>query len=124
MQKITVITALFLFTILVSGGCQKRKPVDATPTPDPPVVQTGFVKGADIGWLTEMEASGKKFYNSAGVETECIALMKSLGMNAIRLRVWVNPSPSWNNAADVVAKAVRAKKLGMRVMIDFHYSDS
>jgi len=45
-------------------------------------------------------------------------------MNAIRLRVWVNPSPSWNNAADVVAKAVRAKNLGLKVMIDFHYSDT
>ncbi|MFY7840978.1 MAG: glycoside hydrolase family 53 protein [Lacibacter sp.] len=94
------------------------------PVPEPPIVQTAFVKGADLGWITEMEAAGKKFYNTAGVETECIALMKSLGINTIRLRVWVNPSASWNNAADVVTKAVRAKNLGMRVMIDFHYSDS
>lgn len=70
-----------------------------------------------------MEASGMKFYNSTGTATECIALLKSLGLNSIRLRVWVNPSAGWNNAADVVAKAVRAKSLGMRVMIDFHYSD-
>jgi arabinogalactan endo-1,4-beta-galactosidase len=53
-----------------------------------------------------------------------MALMKSLGMNTIRLRVWVNPGASWNNAADVVVKASRAKQLGMRVMIDFHYSDT
>lgn len=71
-----------------------------------------------------MEASGKKFYSSAGTETECLQLLKSLGMNTVRLRVWVNPSPSWNNASDVVAKAVRAKNLGMKVMIDFHYSDT
>jgi arabinogalactan endo-1,4-beta-galactosidase len=71
-----------------------------------------------------MEAAGKKFYNAAGVETECFALMKSLGMNTIRLRVWVNPDPTWNNAADVIAKAIRAKNLGLRIMIDFHYSDS
>jgi len=42
----------------------------------------------------------------------------------VRLRVWVNPSGGWNNKADVVAKAVRAKNLGLRVMIDFHYSDT
>ena len=53
-----------------------------------------------------------------------MALVKSLFMNTIRLRVWVNPSPAFNNAADVIAKAIRAKNLGMRIMIDFHYSDS
>mgnify|MGYP001226715606 CR=1 FL=1 len=122
MHKITIVTAVLLFSILTSGGCKKKKP--AEPTPDTPAVQTGFAKGADVGWVTEMEAAGIKFYNAAGREMECMALLKSLGMNTIRLRVWVNPSPSWNNAADVVAKAVRAKNLGMRVMINFHYSDS
>ena len=123
MRKISIVVVLFILAIFITGGCKKKKPVP-DPTPDPPVVQTGFVKGADIGWITEMEVAGKKFYNAAGIETECFALMKSLGMNTIRLRVWVNPSPSWNNASDVVAKALRAKNLGMRVMIDFHYSDN
>jgi arabinogalactan endo-1,4-beta-galactosidase len=125
MQKIQFITALFLFVLLTSAGCQKKETVQPViPPVVPPVVSSSFAKGADMGWLTEMEAAGKKFYNTAGAETEGIALMKSLGMNTIRLRVWVNPSPSWNNAADVVAKAVRAKNLGMRLMIDFHYSDT
>ena len=44
-------------------------------------------------------------------------------MNSIRLRVWVNPSDGWCNKSDVVAKAWRAHQLGMRLMIDFHYSD-
>lgn len=82
-----------------------------------------FVKGADISWITEMEASGRKFYDSSGKEMDCFALMKSLGMNSIRLRVWVNPASNYNNTADVVVKALRAKNLGMRIMIDFHYSD-
>lgn len=71
-----------------------------------------------------MEAAGRKFYNASGTEQECMALLKNLGMNTIRLRVWVNPASSWNNSADVVAKAVRAKNLGLRIMIDFHYSDT
>ena len=29
---------------------------------------TGFVRGADVSWLTEMEASGRKFYDSKGKE--------------------------------------------------------
>ena len=84
---------------------------------------TEFVKGADISWITEMEASGRKFYDASGKEMDCFALMKSLGMNSIRLRVWVNPASNYNNTADVVVKALRAKNLGMRIMIDFHYSD-
>ncbi len=71
-----------------------------------------------------MEAAGKKFYNSSGQEKECMELLKSLGMNTIRLRVWVNPAASYNNTSDVVAKAVRAKNLGLRIMINFHYSDT
>lgn len=83
-----------------------------------------FAKGADVGWLTQMEAGGIKFYNSSGTQQECMQILKGLGMNTIRLRVWVNPSGGWNGQTDVVNKAVRAKNLGLRVMIDFHYSDS
>jgi arabinogalactan endo-1,4-beta-galactosidase len=71
-----------------------------------------------------MEAAGKKFYSSTGSEQDCLALLKSMGLNTARFRVWVNPSPAWNNTADVIAKAIRAKNAGFRIMIDFHYSDS
>ncbi len=83
-----------------------------------------FAKGADIGWLSEMEAASKKFYNNAGIEQDAILILKDLGMNTIRLRVWVNPVNGWNGKADIIAKALRAKHHGMRIMIDFHYSDS
>lgn len=87
-------------------------------------VTNDFAKGADVSWLTEMEAAGYKFYDSDGNATECMALLKSLGVDAIRLRVWVDPDDGWCGKEDVVAKAVRADALGMRLMIDFHYSDS
>ena len=84
-----------------------------------------FWLGADISSVTELEAQGHKWYNWQGEERECTALMKEMGMNAIRLRVWVDPSKhgNWCNKEDVLAKALRAKQLGMEVMIDFHYSD-
>ena len=85
---------------------------------------SGFAKGADVSWLTEMEKSGSKFYNADGKESECMTLLRDLGVNSIRLRVWVNPANGWCNKSDVVAKAWRAHQLGMRLMIDFHYSDS
>lgn len=88
------------------------------------VRNNAFVKGADISWVTEMESYGCKFYNADGQERELTALMKELGCNAVRLRVWVNPANGWNGLDDVVKKALRAKELGMKVMIDFHYSES
>ncbi len=90
------------------------------PSPGPPAF---FAKGADVSWVTEMEAAGKKFYNNAGVVKECMQLMNDLGMNTIRLRVWVNPTDNYCNTADVIKKAQRATALGMKIMIDFHYSD-
>ena len=89
--------------------------------------QSNFVRGADVSWGTEMEASGKKFYTTSGQETDLFALMKTIGMNAVRLRVWVNPLGygygAWCDQADVVEKAERAQEQGLDVMIDFHYSD-
>lgn len=93
------------------------------PEPNPPTEESTFAKGADVSWVTEMEKAGVKFYNSRGTETECLALMKQLGMNAIRLRVWVNPANGWCNKSDLLVKAIRAKNLCMKVMVDFHYSD-
>ena len=88
-----------------------------------PVLKGNYAKGADVGWLSEMEAKSKKFYTSDGVEKDLFDVLKSKGINSIRLRVWVNPPKSYSNKADVVALAVRAKNKGMRLMINFHYSD-
>lgn len=113
---------LFLTTTLFFSCGEKDTPSD--PSDIDKFVEDTLAKGADIGWLTEMEASGKKFYNASGSEMECMALLKSLGVNSIRLRVWVNPADGWCNTQDMVSKALRAKALDMRIMIDFHYSDS
>jgi arabinogalactan endo-1,4-beta-galactosidase len=128
MKNRTLAIALGVIGIMVASGafcisgCNKTDNNKKDTTVVTPTVNV-FAKGADVSWVTEMEAAGRKFYNASGTQTECMALMKSLGMNSIRLRVFVNPSDGWCNQADVLAKAKRAAALGMRVMIDFHYSD-
>lgn len=100
---------LFLIIISLIAGC--------LPT-------AAFYRGADISWYTEMEAGGLRFYGASGVATECNELMRQCGMNAIRLRVWVEPTMGgWCGTEDVVRKAVAAKAAGHEVLIDFHYSD-
>ncbi|MEO6253154.1 MAG: glycosyl hydrolase 53 family protein [Ferruginibacter sp.] len=114
--------SLSLLIIFTGITCNKS---GANPQPIPtPVPTTFFAKGADLSWLTQMENAAVKFYNSSGTETECMQLLKTMGMNSIRLRVWVNPAAGWCNTADVVTKANRAKNLGLKILIDFHYSDT
>ncbi len=129
MKKAAWISAVVLLYLNV--GCSKSSsPVRNTTvnttitTYKAPVVASTFAKGADISWVTQMEASNYKFYDKTGKQQDLFALMKSLGMNSIRLRAWVNPTGGWCNTADLVAKAVRAKNAGMKILIDFHYSDT
>ena len=126
MRNMNVFVLLMLFVVfcLACGGGKSDNDTKSCPDslPAPSVV---FAKGADISWVTELEVKGHKFYNALGEQRECTALMKELGLNAVRLRVWVDPQKhdNWCNKADMLVKARRAKELGMDVMIDFHYSD-
>jgi len=87
-----------------------------------------FSKGGDISWLPQMEATGYKFYNDQGVEEDCFKILKDHGMNTIRLRTFVNPSQDRASGhcstEETVEMALRARKWGMMVMLNFHYSDS
>lgn len=118
--KAMLLASALLFSVT---GTSCSNDDHATPEPKS-TISPGFAKGADVSWLTEMESNGLKFYNADGKTMECMSLLRDLGMNSIRLRVWVNPTEKWCGKDDVIAKAWRAQQLGMRLMIDFHYSDT
>jgi len=82
-----------------------------------------FWLGADISGTTELEAHGIQLCNAHGEPRENTELMRELGLNAVRLRVWVDPKDGFCSPVDVLVMALRARRLGMAVMIDFHYSD-
>ena len=115
-----LIKTLCVLAVMALSSCgQNESGSDGGQTTKP-----AFAKGADIGWYTEMEKKGYKFYTASGTEMDCPALMKSRGFNSLRFRVWVNPEDVWNGKEDVLKKCLRAKELGMKIMIDFHYSDT
>lgn len=119
--KAMLLASALLFSI-TGTSCSN----DDNTTPEQPKTydMSGFAKGADVSWLTEMEGDGVKFYDKNGKAQECLHLLRDLGTNSIRLRVWVNPDGGWCAKDDVVAKAWRSQQLGYRIMIDFHYSDT
>ncbi len=126
------VTATLCGALSACGGNDNEPVIPTPPTPEqperpdePPYVSEGFAKGADVSWLTELEDKGNMFYNTKGEATECMQLLRDeCGVNAIRLRVWVNPANQYNSINDVLVKARRAHALGMRLMIDFHLSDN
>lgn len=135
-MKTFKITCSLLFLVLLLPSCNApQNPVNkeitdsqnAKQAPNA-VVKRGFAKGADIGWLSQMEATGYVFKDADGTPKNCLQLLKDRGINTIRLRVWVNPSTHRTNGhcskEETVAMAVRAQNMGMRIMIDFHYSDT
>jgi len=84
-----------------------------------------FATGADASWYTQMvHDSGYVFRTQHGAQEPCLNVLQSVGINAIRLRVWLNPAGAWCNQTDVVTKALAANALGQRVMLDFHFSDT
>jgi len=109
---------LSLYIILVSASYSVAQTKNST----------DFAKGADVGWLPQMEATGFQFYDTDGSPKDCLQLLKDRGMNTIRLRVFVNPSEDKASGhcskEETVTMALRAQKMGFRIMIDFHYSDS
>lgn len=90
----------------------------------PQEVRSQFANGADIGWLSQMEAQGYVFNNDSGVQENCLVILKEHGINALRFRVWVNPTGKYCGKKDVAYMSHRADSLGFRVMLDFHFSDT
>jgi len=116
---------LSLVILILFISCKKENNKENTDDVDN---TTTFAKGADISWLLQMEASGYVFYNTDGKAEDCFKILKDHGINSIRLRTFVNPSnnPQSGHCSkeETVAMAKRAKQWGMKVMINFHYSDS
>lgn len=83
-----------------------------------------FANGADVGWLSQMEARGYAFKDHSGIKKNCLEILKEEGINALRFRVWVNPSGGYCGKQDVAHMAHRADSMGFKVMLDFHCSDT
>ncbi|MBA7932399.1 glycosyl hydrolase 53 family protein [Klebsiella sp. RHBSTW-00215] len=90
-----------------------------------------FIKGADISTLLDAEKHGVKFYNHNNQQQDPIAILKADGVNYVRLRLWVDPKDAQgqgygggdNDLAATLVLAKRAKAQGMKLLLDFHYSD-
>ena len=90
-----------------------------------------FIKGMDVSQVISLENSGVKYYNFEGEEEDVLKILADYGINYIRVRVWNDPFDSNGhgygggncNIDTAVELGKRATKYGMRMLVDFHYSD-
>ena len=88
-----------------------------------PIVTDDFLRAADVSFLPEIESTGTIYYNNGQAE-DVLTTLKSAGCNAIRIRLWKNPSTAHSGMAEVKALAQRVKQAGMKVWLTVHYSDT
>jgi arabinogalactan endo-1,4-beta-galactosidase len=82
------------------------------------------LRGADISTLQKNLDFGAVYRDQRGRHADPFALLTSGGMNAARLKVWVNPADGYNSKRGVLTMARRVKAAGMKLFVDFHYSDA
>lgn len=90
-----------------------------------------FIRGVDISSVLAEEKSGVVYYNEAGEEQDIFRTLAESGVNYIRVRVWNDPYDEQGNSygggnCDVSTAAEigrRAAQYGMKLCVDFHYSD-
>lgn len=94
-------------------------------------ISDDFYRGMDVSAVLALENSGVKYYNFDGEEQDVFMTLAQAGVNYIRLRVWNDPydengngyGGGNNDVATAITLGQRATQYGMKVCIDFHYSD-
>lgn len=129
----------FLFKILfamliVLYSCSSKdtnnsdnNPSDNNPSDNNPIVinPDTFYYGADLSYVNEMEDCGATYYDSNNNNKDPFQIFKEEGTNLVRIRLWHNPTwTNYSNFNDVKTSIQRAKAQGMKVLLDFHYSDT
>jgi len=81
-------------------------------------------KGVDWSSLLIEEKAGKQYKNNNGQTQPLETILKSSGVTTVRQRIWVNPSDGNYNLDYNLRLARRAKAAGLKIYLDFHYSDN
>lgn len=135
--RLLLATVLAILPLIGCAGSAALEPnIGAAPSET-------LIKGADVSMLDQLQRSGAVFRDEQGQPGELLPLMQARGLNWVRLRLWHHPV----NAADVregdrlvsrqgqpvgggnndlaatVRMARQAKSLGLKLLLDFHYSD-
>lgn len=105
---LVILFLIILFLVIDAGGPVRAKDV---------------WRGVDLSYVNEMEDCGA-VYRVNGKARDPYTIFADAGANIVRLRLWHTPDwTGYSTLADVKKSIHRARQNGMRVLLDFHYSD-
>ena len=112
-KTIKLCLAAFLLT-----GCSEGKSM-----------QNNFIRGFDASASND-SWNKDKYYDFDGSKKDIFEILKNNNVNWVRLRIWNEPEnsdnpefPGTSNLQTVLDQAKRAKAFGLKILLDFHYSD-
>ena len=119
MKRIRAVCCMLVCILWLSclAGCKQEAPA--------------FILGMDASSVPSLEAGGVQYYNKDGKPQDVFQILAENGINYIRVRVWNHPFDAAgngygggncdiNNALEI---GKRATQYGMKLLVDFHYSD-
>jgi len=94
-------------------------------------LNSNTIKGVDISFVISEEDDGVHYFDEARHQESIFKILKSYGVNYIRVRVWNNPytksGNGYGSGNSDLEKAIligkKVSKYGMKLLVDFHYSD-
>ena len=136
-MKILCATVILVCALAGFAGCGSKK-IEVTPIPSDTLfvekvenLTEDFILGMDSSQVPALEAAGVKYYDFEGNEKDVFQILAESGINYIRVRVWVDPFDSEGNGYGggncnidtAVEIGKRATEYGMKLLVNFHYSD-
>ena len=131
MKKIYCILLAFLFVLT---GCAPAVTFPSETEGEKPMIADlpeDFIFGMDASCVPALEKSGVKYYDFDGKEQDVFKTLSENGINYIRVRVWNHPYDKNGNGygggncdiENALAIGKRATQYGMKLLVNFHYSD-
>lgn len=114
-----MVTAVLLGCSADEGGAAKESGVASQSE-----ALTMTMMGADVSTVQRALDLGASYYDASNQKKDPLDILKSAGVNYVRLRIWNNPLSGYNNKAKVLSYAKIVKAKGLKLLIDFHYSDT
>ena len=132
-RKLSALLAamLFLTACAAPGQSSNTVPSQTQPAEKTLNLPEDFILGMDASCVPSLENSGVKYYDHNGTEKDVYQILSENGINYIRVRIWNDPYDANGNGygggncdlANAIAIGQRATKYGLKLLVNFHYSD-
>ena len=117
--KMNRIVQIIIF-LLVLISCNK----EVVNTPNPENGDSEFISAVDISRYPEISNVNPTFYDLDGNQEDFLTILKENGINAVRLRLWVNPLNEHSGFNEVKQFSQTLKTKGFKTWLTLHYSDT